>query len=141
MSRTLVRLAGLLAFACSGRLSFDTHTLAGTGGRGDDETGGLGAVDGGAPSGGASTGGTRTDDCGGSHPLPSPPEADAGEPEGEEPEELECESENSGCYPCATHLDCAYRWLCDPALRVCVECLTDENCPQGTCDVRLRRCH
>lgn len=139
MTRTFVRLAGLLVFACSGRMSFDTHTLAVNGGRsGDESSGGVGAVDGGAPAGGAAAG-ARADDCGGTRSPPDLPDADAGEA-GEEREELECE-ESSGCYPCETHLDCAYRWLCDPVLLVCVECLTDENCPLGTCDVRLRRCH
>jgi hypothetical protein len=141
MTRAFARFAALLVFACSGRMSFDTHTLAGTGGRADDESGGVGAVAGGAPAGGASTGGARADDCGGTRSLPSPPDGDAGEAaDDDESEELECE-ETSSCYPCATHLDCAYRWLCDPVLQVCVECLTDQNCPQGTCDVRLRKCH
>ena len=40
-----------------------THTLAGTGGRADDASGGVGAADGGAAAGGASTGGARADDC------------------------------------------------------------------------------
>jgi hypothetical protein len=138
MTRPLA-LATLLAFACSGRMSFDTHTLASeTGGAASAESGGHAADDGGAPSGGAASGGVRADDCGGTHSLPSAPDPDAGEAS-DEPDELECE-EGSGCYPCATHLDCAYRWLCDPVLQVCVECLTDQNCPHGTCDVRLRKC-